>query len=186
MVHPPKPSSRNSRPRGPDTKNVVFTLEMTYRMSMLRRDGPYFTATIKALRLPEDEEKDARRNAENIISQVINAYETNIAPGHVGATGTGIPQDFSASAHLHGLTGLVYGRIQSGKTRAMIASTALAFDNGFRVVVVLTSNINDLVEQTHFDFAAGLPDAMVYTKDNQMNVSVTSRAVVRSSLIAQI
>ncbi len=136
---------------------------------MLRSDGPYFAATIQALGLPPDEEKNARANAESIVSEVIKAYETNIAVGHVGPTASGIPSGLSTPARGHALTGLVYGRIQSGKTRAMIASTAMAFDNGFRIVVVLTSNINDLVTQTHFDFAAGLPKVMVYTKDDELD-----------------
>jgi hypothetical protein len=124
------------------------------------------------LKLPALEERDAKRNAEDIVGKVVTAYETNIAPGHVGANPGPIPSAFSSSAPLHTLTGLVYGRIQSGKTRAMIASTALAFDNGFRIVVVLTSNINDLVIQTHFDFASGLPDVMVYTKDDELTAEV--------------
>lgn len=37
-------------------------------------------------------------------------------------------------------TGLLYGRIQSGKTLGMITTAALAMDNGFRIVVVLTSD----------------------------------------------
>lgn len=135
---------------------------------MPRIDGQYFAATIKALKLPEGEEKDAKTNAENIVRKVVDAYEANIGRDHIGADPKGIPADFVRSAHLHALNGLVYGRIQSGKTRAMIASTAMAFDNGFRIVVVLTSNINDLVMQTHFDFAAGLPDVMVYTKDDEL------------------
>jgi hypothetical protein len=56
----------------------------------------------------------------------------------------------------------------------MIASTAMAFDNGFQIVVVLTSNINDLVTQTHFDFTAGLPDVLVYTKDDEFAGEVTN------------
>jgi Z1 domain-containing protein len=136
---------------------------------MTKKDGQYFTATMKALRLPADQEEDARINAENIVGKILAAYEENVAPGHVGAEGSGIPSGFTGSGiNPHLLTGLVYGRIQSGKTRAMIASTAMAFDNAFRIVVVLTSNINDLVNQTHFDFASGLPDVMVFTKDDEL------------------
>src|SRR6185369_14700514 len=47
-----------------------------------------------------------------------------------------------------------YGRIQSGKTVAMIALVAAAIDNGFRVVVVLTSDNNKLVAQTADRFGA--------------------------------
>jgi hypothetical protein len=136
---------------------------------MTKTDGQYFTDTMGALRLPQDQNEDAKANAKNIVGKIVAAYEENISRDHVGDSGTGIPSDFSCSkVNPHVLTGLVYGRIQSGKTRAMIASTAMAFDNGFRIVVVLTSNINDLVDQTHFDFASGLPGVMVYTKDDEL------------------
>lgn len=136
---------------------------------MTKIDGQYFEDTIQALKLPADEEEAARRNAEKIVGKIVAAYEENLGPGHLGTGSSGIRSSFSPSGvDPHLLTGLVYGRIQSGKTRAMIASTAMAFDNGFRVVVVLTSNINDLVDQTHFDFASGLPGALVYTKDDEL------------------
>lgn len=48
--------------------------------------------------------------------------------------------------------GLVYGKVQSGKTNAMIASTALAFDNGYKIAIILTSNNIELVEQTRDRF----------------------------------
>ncbi len=144
---------------------------------MTRTDGQYFAATLKALKLDTDQEKDAKRNAENILRKVIEAYEHHIALGHVGAESKGIPSGFLPSTHPHALTGLVYGRIQSGKTRAMIASTAMAFDNGFRIVVVLTSNINDLVTQTHFDFASGLPNVMVYTKDDELDGEISNAKI---------
>src|SRR5260370_22227810 len=141
---------------------------------MPRTVGQYFPATIKAFKLDEDQERDAKRNAENIVGKVIVAYERHIALGHVGAEPKGIPGGFLPSTHAHALTGLVYGRIQSGKTRAMIASRAMAFDSGFRIVVVLTSNINDLVTQTHFDFASGLPNVMVYTKDDELDGEISN------------
>ncbi len=45
-------------------------------------------------------------------------------------------------------TGLLYGCVQSGKTRAITLTSAILFDNGVRLVVVLTSNNVELVEQT--------------------------------------
>jgi hypothetical protein len=48
--------------------------------------------------------------------------------------------------------GLVYWKVQSWKTNAMIASTALAFDNGYKISIILTSNNIDLVEQTRDRF----------------------------------
>jgi hypothetical protein len=148
---------------------------------MTKKDGRYFTEALKALRLPADQEKETRANAENIVGKILDAYGQNISPDHVGAGSSGIPPGFSTpGGKSHVLTGLVYGRIQSGKTRAMIASTAMAFDNGFRIVVVLTSNINDLVSQTHFDFASGLPGVMVYTKDDELEEAENAKLHLES------
>jgi Z1 domain len=120
-------------------------------------DGRYFNETLTALGLEGDERQDTQRNAVDILGAIIEAFggtrEAGIDPNRT-------PNDPR--------TGLVYGRIQSGKTRAMIASTALAFDNRFRIAVVLTSNINDLVSQTHIDFTGGLPGITTFTKDNDL------------------
>ena len=47
-----------------------------------------------------------------------------------------------------GSPGLLLGKIQSGKTKSFIGLIALAFDNGFDVVVVLTKNSEALTKQT--------------------------------------
>lgn len=44
--------------------------------------------------------------------------------------------------------GLLYGLIQSGKTSIITVATAVAVDNGFQCVVILTSDIDLLYEQT--------------------------------------
>lgn len=44
--------------------------------------------------------------------------------------------------------GMLLGKVQSGKTRTFISVVALAFDNGYRVAIVLTKNSRALVEQT--------------------------------------
>ncbi|MBD1862339.1 MULTISPECIES: Z1 domain-containing protein [Trichocoleus] len=44
--------------------------------------------------------------------------------------------------------GLIYGNIQSGKTAVIITTMALAADNGYRNFIVMTSNLNDLYNQT--------------------------------------
>jgi hypothetical protein len=79
----------------------------------------------------------------DITDQIIEAYD---------AAGDTVP------------TGLVYGRIQSGKTRTMILTTAMAIDRKFKVILVLTSNNNDLVHQTYDDFKNGLPGVKVISK----------------------
>lgn len=121
-------------------------------------NGPKFRDTLKALKLSRDQARDAKRNATEIVGAIISAY-TASKGGRAG----------SKAKPRKPATGLVYGRIQSGKTRAMIASTAMAFDNGFRIAVVMTSNINDLVSQTHLDFSTGLPGLMILTKDSDLD-----------------
>lgn len=51
---------------------------------------------------------------------------------------------------------LVYWRVQSWKTNAMMASTALAFDNGYKIAIILTSNNKELVTQTRERFEENL------------------------------
>jgi hypothetical protein len=130
-------------------------------------NGSHFNETIKALSLEGRQEADTRRNASDIVGAIIAAYGVT-AGGNLDANR--IPND--------PITGLVYGRIQSGKTRAMIASTAMAFDNGFRISVVMTSNINDLVRQTHLDFAGGTSGVLILTKDNALNREVADTKLV--------
>jgi hypothetical protein len=130
-------------------------------------NGSHFNETIKALGLTDEQEVDARRNASDIVGGIIAAY---------GATTDG---NLDANRIPNApITGLVYGRIQSGKTRAMIASTAMAFDSGFRISVVMTSNINDLVRQTHLDFAGGTSGVLILTKDDALDREVPNTKLV--------
>ncbi len=126
-------------------------------------NGHYFRATVDALNLDAPQRADAVQNASCILEAVIRAYGAH-SGGMIDPTR--IPN--------RPVMGLVYGRIQSGKTRAMISTTALAFDNGFRISIVMTSNINDLVSQTHIDFSRGLPGLMTFTKDNDLDREVAN------------
>ena len=45
-------------------------------------------------------------------------------------------------------TGLVIGQVQSGKTLSMTAVSAMAKDNGFGIVIVLSGNVTTLSSQT--------------------------------------
>jgi hypothetical protein len=88
-----------------------------------------------------------RDQAETVMADVLDTYTRHVAEGEVGGTGSARASDAPASAGACP-TGLLYGRIQSGKTAAMIATSALSIDNGFRVVIVMTSNYIELVNQT--------------------------------------
>jgi hypothetical protein len=112
-------------------------------------DGSCLLGTVQALldddgdgkMLPQHRDKavsEAKRFAQSILS----AYQSQY--GFPGAHDSGIAgAEVSTSP-----TGLLYGCVQSGKTRAITLTSAMLFDNGVKVVVVLTSNNVELVEQT--------------------------------------
>lgn len=99
--------------------------------------------------------------ASTLITKIVEAYTHRVAPGEVGIDGSA-----RASASLppagSSPTGLLYGLIQSGKTVSMLVTSALAIDNGFRVIIVLTSNNVKLVEQTTERFEV-LEGPLVYS-----------------------
>ncbi len=120
----------------------------------LKTDGPCVTETLNQLErgyagkpMPRQVLDKVRLQAESALSDILTAYSANVAKGEVGAHGSARA---SAEPPIGGKcpTGLLYGRIQSGKTNAMIITTALALDNGFRTIVVFTSNFVKLVHQT--------------------------------------
>ena len=117
------------------------------QQTLARLDGPCITKTIKRIRnMPPDALAAVRVQSEELIGQVLDVYARDIAPGEVGHDGSGLAG--STAVGMNGPTGLLYGRIQSGKTVAMITFTALAVDNGFRIIIVLTTNFLELVKQT--------------------------------------
>jgi hypothetical protein len=130
-------------------------------MPNVRTDGPCVTATKQNLRdgvrgrpLSEPAVEDIFAQAAAFVQRSVNAYEADIAAGEVGAVeGAGFASN-EPPLHEGGVTGLLYGRVQSGKTAAMIAATALALDNGFRLAIVLTANNVTLVRQTAERFRA--------------------------------
>lgn len=121
-------------------------------------DGPCVTGTLDAMErgdhgkpMPRGALEAVRTQAGEILEAIVSAYASDVASGEVGAGGRA---RVLAKPPKSGKcpTGLLYGRVQSGKTAAMIVSAALAIDNGFRVIVVLTSNNLKLVEQTRDRF----------------------------------
>ncbi|OGQ25623.1 MAG: hypothetical protein A2138_22510 [Deltaproteobacteria bacterium RBG_16_71_12] len=112
-------------------------------------DGRVTTSTMERLgaSLPTGAAEGIRDQALTLVEDVVRVYGERVAAGEVGLGGS----SRAASDQVTGSacpTGLLYGRIQSGKTNAMILSSALAIDNGFRVIVVLTSDNTALVQQT--------------------------------------
>lgn len=124
-------------------------------------DGGCITETLQALEdgvgagkpMSRPALNRARDQASSLLAGILAVYEADVATGEVGAEGSARAAATPPSAG-QCPTGLLYGRIQSGKTLGMIATAALAMDNGFRVVVVLTSDNVKLLEQTASRFSA--------------------------------
>lgn len=123
-------------------------------------DGKCLTGTIERLiagygAKPMDRAalQRSKVQAEDMLAHIVRQYQQDVASGEVGANGGARASDAEPLAG-RCPTGLLYGRVQSGKTVAMIILSALAIDNGFRVIVVVTSNYLKLVEQTASRFQA--------------------------------
>ncbi|HEX7047904.1 MAG TPA: Z1 domain-containing protein [Gammaproteobacteria bacterium] len=77
----------------------------------------------------------------------------------------------------HPSDGLLYGLIQSGKTSVITAVAALAVDNSFDCVVILTSDIVLLYDQTLTRIREGLPGIAVLGKDDWIDPSRFERNI---------
>lgn len=62
------------------------------------------------------------------------------------------------------IKGLIYGHIQSGKTAVILTTMALAADNGYQNFIVMTSNLNDIYEQTLNRIKGSLDNFQVFGK----------------------
>jgi hypothetical protein len=111
-------------------------------------NGACFRTYVKDLEA-ETSEASARGvegKAEEVVRYCVREYSGAYGAADVGATGSG--HVASPSVPPRTLNGLLYGRVQSGKTNTSIATVALASANGFRCFVVLTSDNTWLGKQT--------------------------------------
>ncbi|MEL7538877.1 MAG: Z1 domain-containing protein [Pseudomonadota bacterium] len=110
-----------------------------------------FEAVIRGIRErtnPESAEA-VRAQAQVLVENAIESYSKAFGGDDVGFNSTGmVSTPFIGAAVAAGTNGLMYGRVQSGKTNASIASVALASAYGFRCFVVLTSDNTWLGKQT--------------------------------------
>lgn len=137
------------------------------------KPGKHFQQALSVIDATDEERTGMTENTTEILRKIVDNYEQTVGTGYVGAVGTGA---IDTSAKKPAPVGLLYGRIQSGKTRAMILSSAMALDNHFRVVVILTSDINRLVGQTHQDFIDGLHTVQIYSKSDLKPDTLESEA----------
>lgn len=94
------------------------------------RDGPHTTEVLNVLR----SEIKSPSSLNTIADRAAQIIERSVDP-------IGGPPD-------HPNDGLLYGLIQSGKTSVITVAAAIAADNGFRCIVILTSDIDLLYDQT--------------------------------------
>lgn len=128
-------------------------------MPEIRTNGQCYNSTrtnmirgIRGNRLTAEGAESVVQQTTDFTQKLADIYDRDVAANEVGALGTGRASDAPAVRECP--TVLLYGRVQSGKTAAMIMTTALAIDNGFRIVVVLTANNVTLVRQTTNRFKA--------------------------------
>jgi Z1 domain len=111
--------------------------------------GECFRSVVKHLTAAttQDSATMTRRRAVDVVMSCVKSYQRAFGGNDVGAGGTGrVSNRYAGIAP--GTNGLMYGRVQSGKTNASITSVALANANGFKCFVVLTSDNIWLGKQT--------------------------------------
>lgn len=112
------------------------------------------------------EAQKLKQTAINIVENCVDVYSHTFGSGDVGAMGTGIVSASYKGDIPDGTTGLIYGKVQSGKTETTIATLALAEANKFRCFIVLTSDNTWLGKQTANRFKIQLEGGpVVYSWD---------------------
>ncbi len=86
----------------------------------------------------------------------------------------------------HGsVKGLIYGHVQSGKTSVILTTMALAADNGFNNFVVMTSDLNDIYEQTLKRIKGALDSFIVFGKTEIKQNSIATPSLPLALVISK-
>ena len=109
-------------------------------------------------KIGETAAEQLKQTAVEVVQNCVDVYSKTFGSGDVGSKGTGIVSKPYKSQNKDdkipdGTTGLIYGKVQSGKTNTTIATLALAQANQFRCFIVLTSDNTWLGKQTADRFA---------------------------------
>lgn len=120
-------------------------IQLDGRVTLGTRDN--LVAGVHSSAMPLEAANAVLKQTVAIAERLTDLYGEEIGLGEVGVGGTGLAEN-KGSTRPSPPASLLYGRVQSGKTVSMILTTALCLDNGFRVVVVLTSDNVALVKQT--------------------------------------
>jgi Z1 domain len=117
---------------------------------LIKTDGYCINKLIERVKVKIGEKAatQLKQTAIKVVQNCVDVYNKNFGVGDVGATGTGIVSNLYKGDIAKGTTGLIYGRVQSGKTNTTIATLAVAQENGFRCFIILTSDNTWLGKQT--------------------------------------
>lgn len=126
----------------------------------IKTDGYCINKFIERVKSKIDDKaaEQLKQTAIEIVQNCVYFYSKTFGSGDVGAEGTGIVSKLYKGKNNddkipYGTTGLIYGKVQSGKTNTTIATLALAQANQFRCFIVLTSDNTWLGKQTADRFA---------------------------------
>lgn len=105
----------------------------------------------------KDDSKRLFLKVQEIVSKICHQYHANLKFKDVGflIKKRNIPKKTKRDIFSN-LNRLVYGKVQSGKTNAAIGTAALARENNFRCIIVLTSDNVWLSSQTYKNISRGL------------------------------
>src|SRR5579862_9431161 len=114
----------------------------------IKTDGPHTTEVLRVL--SSDVKEESARKA--ILTKATDILKQSVDPN-------------APAPALHN-DGLLYGLIQSGKTSIITVAAALAADNGFDCILILTSDIDLLYDQTRERIQRALRGLPVLGKDD--------------------
>ncbi|MBW4445491.1 MAG: Z1 domain-containing protein [Spirirestis rafaelensis WJT71-NPBG6] len=121
----------------------------------IKTDGYCINKFIERVKSKIDDKaaEQLKQTAIEIVQNCVDVYSKTFGSGDVGAEGIGIVSKLYKGKNKddkipYGTTGLIYGKVQSGKTNSTIATLALAQANQFRCFIVLTSDNTWLGKQT--------------------------------------
>ena len=117
----------------------------------IKTDGYCITQLLKRQKkkIGDEAAEKLKQTAVDVVQNCVDVYTQTFGGNDVGASGLGkVSHSRKDEEFVNGTTGLIYGRVQSGKTITTIATLAIAQDNGFKCFIVLTSDNTWLGKQT--------------------------------------
>lgn len=122
----------------------------------------------------KDDAKTLLLKIQEIVGKICYQYQANLKAKDVGFQPDArvIPKKVKSDGHSN-LNRLVYGKVQSGKTNAAIGTAALARENNFKCIIVMTSDNVWLSSQTYKNISRGLQrdNPEIYSFENKKGIT---------------